>query len=61
MGTKMNLPSFLRLMQERGYKSAGAIRASIGVATNFADVPEVKAAWHFVPSSGTMGQLGAAE
>jgi hypothetical protein len=29
---------FLRLMQGRGHKSAGAIRASIGLASNFADV-----------------------
>ena len=34
--------SFMRLMQERGHKSAGAIRASIGLVTNFADV------WRFV-------------
>jgi molybdenum cofactor sulfurtransferase len=38
MGTEINLLSFVRLMQERGHKSAGAIRASIGLATNFADV-----------------------
>ncbi|HZO51276.1 MAG TPA: hypothetical protein VFB63_01100, partial [Bryobacteraceae bacterium] len=31
--------SFLRLMQSRGMnKSAGAIRVSLGIATNFADV-----------------------
>jgi selenocysteine lyase/cysteine desulfurase len=38
MGADINLMSFVRLMQERGHKSAGAIRASIGVATNFPDV-----------------------
>jgi molybdenum cofactor sulfurtransferase len=38
MGAEINLLSFVRLMQERGHKSAGAIRASIGLATNFADV-----------------------
>ena len=38
MGDEINLLSFVRLMQERGHKSAGAIRASLGVATNFADV-----------------------
>ena len=38
MGAEINLLSFVRMMQERGHKSAGAIRASIGIATNFADV-----------------------
>jgi molybdenum cofactor sulfurtransferase len=42
MGAEINLQSFIRLMQERGHKSAGAIRASIGLATNFADV------WRFL-------------
>lgn len=42
LGEDVNLYSFLRLMQGRGHKSAGAIRASIGVASNFAD------AWRFV-------------
>jgi molybdenum cofactor sulfurtransferase len=42
MGDKINLLSFVRLMQERGHKSAGAIRASLGLATNFADV------WRFL-------------
>jgi len=42
MGTEINLLSFVRLMQERGHKSAGAIRASIGLATNFVD------AWRFL-------------
>lgn len=42
MGEDINLLSFVRLMQERGHKSAGAIRASIGLATNFADV------WRFL-------------
>jgi hypothetical protein len=31
------LPRFLQLMQDRGGKSAGAIRVSFGVASNFAD------------------------
>ena len=35
MGTDINLLSFVRLMQDRGHKSAGSIRASIGLATNF--------------------------
>lgn len=34
----INLPAFLRLMQDRGNKSAGAIRASFGLVSNFADV-----------------------
>src|SRR6202790_5224776 len=42
MGTEINLQSFIRLMQERGHKSAGAIRASIGLAKNFAAV------WRFL-------------
>jgi selenocysteine lyase/cysteine desulfurase len=42
LGDEVNLFSFLRLMQGRGHKSAGAIRASIGLASNFADV------WRFV-------------
>jgi molybdenum cofactor sulfurtransferase len=42
MRGEINLQSFIRLMQERGHKSAGAIRASIGLATNFADV------WRFL-------------
>ena len=35
---QINLQSFRRLMQTRGHKSAGAIRASVGLASNFADV-----------------------
>jgi molybdenum cofactor sulfurtransferase len=42
LGPEINLMSFIRLMQERGHKSAGAIRASIGLASNFADV------WRFM-------------
>jgi selenocysteine lyase/cysteine desulfurase len=42
LGADVNLYSFLRLMQGRGHKSAGAIRASIGLVSNFADV------WRFV-------------
>jgi selenocysteine lyase/cysteine desulfurase len=42
LGADINLLSFLRMMQERGHKSAGAIRASIGLASNFADV------WRFL-------------
>src|SRR5579872_1606085 len=38
MGPDINLLSFVRMMQERGHKSAGSIRASIGLVTNFADV-----------------------
>jgi selenocysteine lyase/cysteine desulfurase len=41
-GPDINLLAFTRLMRERGRKSAGAIRASVGLATNFADV------WRFV-------------
>lgn len=42
LGNEANLASFMRLMQERGHKSAGAIRASIGLVSNFADV------WRFL-------------
>ena len=42
LGTEISLQSFARLLRERGHKSAGAIRVSIGVATNFADV------WRFL-------------
>jgi selenocysteine lyase/cysteine desulfurase len=39
----INLQSFVKLLQVRGQnKSAGAIRASFGIASNFAD------AWHFL-------------
>jgi selenocysteine lyase/cysteine desulfurase len=37
-GTDINLQRFLHVMQERGGKSAGAIRVSMGLASNFADV-----------------------
>jgi hypothetical protein len=33
----MTLPRFLQIMQHRG-KSAGAIRVSLGLVSNFADV-----------------------
>ena len=34
----MTLPRFLQVMQHRGGKSAGAIRVSLGLVSNFADV-----------------------
>ena len=34
----MTLPRFLQVMQQRGGKSAGAIRVSLGLVSNFADV-----------------------
>jgi molybdenum cofactor sulfurtransferase len=37
-GADISLPRFLQVMQQRGGKSAGAIRVSLGVASNFADV-----------------------
>jgi selenocysteine lyase/cysteine desulfurase len=37
-GTDISLPRFLQVMQHRGGKSAGAIRVSLGLASNFADV-----------------------
>lgn len=42
LGDEVNLTSFMRMMQDRGNKSAGALRASIGLVSNFADV------WRFV-------------
>jgi molybdenum cofactor sulfurtransferase len=42
VGPDINLLSFTRLMRDRAHKSAGAIRASIGLVTNFADV------WRFL-------------
>jgi len=42
MGPEVNLISFRRMMQDRKHKSAGALRASIGLVSNFADV------WRFV-------------
>ena len=42
MGPDVNLLSFVRLMQDRSHKSAGSIRASMGLATNFSDV------WRFL-------------
>ena len=38
LGPELNLPNFVKLMEsQRNNKSAGAIRASIGLATNFKD------------------------
>ena len=36
--TDMTLPRFLQIITHRGGKSAGAIRVSLGLASNFADV-----------------------
>ena len=38
LGQDVNLPRFLQVMQGRGGKSAGAIRVSIGLVSNFADI-----------------------
>jgi hypothetical protein len=37
-GADLTLPRFLEVMQQRGGKSLGAIRVSLGLASNFADV-----------------------
>jgi selenocysteine lyase/cysteine desulfurase len=37
-GADISLPRFLQIIQHRGGKSAGAIRVSLGIASNFADV-----------------------
>ncbi len=41
-GDDMTLPRFLQVIQHRGGKSAGAIRVSLGLVTNFSDV------WRFL-------------
>ena len=38
IGDQINLQRFLSVMQERGGKTAGAIRVSLGLVSNFADV-----------------------
>jgi selenocysteine lyase/cysteine desulfurase len=42
-GHDMTLPRFLQIIQHRAGKSAGAIRVSLGLASNFADVEAVLA------------------
>jgi selenocysteine lyase/cysteine desulfurase len=37
-GADLTLPRFLEVMHQRGGKSLGAIRVSLGLASNFADV-----------------------
>ncbi len=37
-GKAMTLPRFVQIIQHRGGKSAGAIRASLGLVSNFRDV-----------------------
>ena len=37
-GEDITLPLFLQVMQHRGGKSAGAVRVSLGMASNFADI-----------------------
>jgi molybdenum cofactor sulfurtransferase len=37
-GQDISLPRFRQVLQHRGGKSAGAVRASLGIASNFADV-----------------------
>ena len=38
MRRDLTLPRFLQVITHRGGKSAGAIRVSLGIASNFADV-----------------------
>jgi molybdenum cofactor sulfurtransferase len=47
LSADMNLPRFLQFVTHRGGKSAGAIRVSLGIASNFADVQ------HFVDFART--------
>jgi molybdenum cofactor sulfurtransferase len=44
----MTLPRFLQVIQHRGGKSAGAIRVSLGLVTNFSDV------WRFLRFAGDL-------
>lgn len=37
-GSSLTLSHFMQIIQQRGNKSAGAIRVSLGLASNFADV-----------------------
>lgn len=37
-GDDISLPRFVQIIQHRGNKSAGAIRISVGLASNFTDV-----------------------
>lgn len=37
-GTELSLPRFIKVIENRGNKSAGAIRVSLGIGSNFADV-----------------------
>ena len=47
----MTLPRFSQFMQHRGGKSAGAIRASLGIISNFAD------AWRFLTFASDFGEV----
>jgi selenocysteine lyase/cysteine desulfurase len=47
-GVGITLQSFLRLLQLRGHKSAGSIRVSFGLASNFSD------AWRFWQFAATL-------
>jgi selenocysteine lyase/cysteine desulfurase len=41
-GVEMTLPRFLQIIQHRGGKSAGAIRVSLGLVSNFRDVDRLR-------------------
>ncbi|MEP7364733.1 MAG: aminotransferase class V-fold PLP-dependent enzyme [Acidobacteriota bacterium] len=59
LGDGANLQGFVRLMQSRGInKSAGAIRVSLGIASNFADVSKFV---EFVESFRDQTRLGIGE
>ena len=49
LGHDANLTTFMRLMQDRGHKSAGALRASVGLVSNFQD------AWRFLQFVSSFG------
>jgi selenocysteine lyase/cysteine desulfurase len=54
-GIEMTLPRFLQIIQHRGGKSAGAVRVSLGLVSNFADVERL---YRFV--AGFVDQTGLA-
>ena len=54
----MTLPHFVQFMQHRGGKSAGAIRVSLGIASNRRDVDRF---YHFAADLRDQGRLALGE
>jgi hypothetical protein len=53
-GPGITLQSFLKLLQLRGHKSAGSIRVSFGLASNF---PDAWRFWQFAASFRDQAKL----